>query len=62
MDYYISLDANSINNIIGRGLIIHEDEDDCGFGIGDKKKRKSSNWKFWKKDSLCCNRLFKSKF
>ena len=25
-------------NIIGRGLVIHEDEDDCGLGVGNKKK------------------------
>jgi Cu/Zn superoxide dismutase len=38
MDNYISLDLKNINSIIGRGLIIHEDADDCGFGIGDAKK------------------------
>jgi len=30
-------------NIIGRGLIIHEDEDDCGKGIGDKEKLSKEN-------------------
>jgi Cu-Zn family superoxide dismutase len=28
----------SIANIIGRGLIIHEDEDDCGLGINQASK------------------------
>jgi Cu-Zn family superoxide dismutase len=27
-----------VANIIGRGLVIHADADDCGLGIGDKKK------------------------
>ena len=37
-DNYISLKKNNKANIIGRGLVIHADEDDCGLGIGDKKK------------------------
>jgi len=36
-DNYISLKNNSAN-IIGRGLVIHADEDDCGLGIGAKRK------------------------
>ena len=37
-DNYISLKKNSRSNIIGRGLVIHEDSDDCGLGVGNKKK------------------------
>lgn len=36
-DDYISLKNGHAANIIGRGLVIHADEDDCGLGIGDKK-------------------------
>lgn len=38
-DNYISLQAGHPANIVGRGLVIHADKDDCGLGIGDKKKR-----------------------
>ena len=37
-DNYISIKNGHIANIIGRGLVIHEDEDDCGLGTGNKKK------------------------
>ena len=37
-DNYISIKNGHIANIIGRGLVIHEDEDDCGLGVGNKKK------------------------
>jgi len=37
-DNFISLKTNSKANIIGRGLVIHENEDDCGLGAGDQKK------------------------
>jgi len=42
IDKIIKLSGNSAN-IIGRGLIIHEDEDDCGEGIGIKATSSKEN-------------------
>jgi Cu-Zn family superoxide dismutase len=41
-DNYISLKNGHIANIIGRGLVIHADEDDCGLG-GDKESLITGN-------------------
>jgi len=38
IDTYISLDLTNVAYIIGRSIVIHQDADDCGLGIGDKKK------------------------
>lgn len=41
-DNYISLKNGHMANIIGRGLVIHADEDDCGLG-GDKESLITGN-------------------